>query len=235
MTTAEQAVLVVDDDYRVAAIHAAYVERVPGYRVVGQAHSAAEALASAHALHPDLILLDIYLPDGSGIDVARTLLAEPAPPTVLIISAARDMASVREAVALGAIHYLIKPFGFEALAARLAGHRQRSERIAALPEEPDQTDIDSLFGVRGEPDVPQRPSDRRLSRPTLELIYRAVSAHATSMSASEVAEAVGVSRTTAQRYLTYLLEVDVLTLELRYGSAGRPEHRFSINPRRRTR
>ena len=67
--------LVVDDDFRVAEIHAGYVSRVAGFGVVGQVHTAASAAGAMELLRPDLVLLDLYLPDGNGLDLIRAVAA----------------------------------------------------------------------------------------------------------------------------------------------------------------
>lgn len=221
-------VLVVDDDYRVAAVHCAFVERVPGFTVSGKAHTAEEALLLGRTLRPDVVLMDIYLPDGDGLAVARTLLSEPDPPTVIVISAARDLDSVRQAMQLGAIHYLVKPFGYAALAERLVAYQRLNRHLAELATDPDQADVDTIFGMLHAPATRRARPDKGHSAPTLDLVRRAVAASEPDISAAEVAGVVGVSRATAQRYLTYLENRGVLKLELRYGCAGRPEHRYRI-------
>src|SRR5262245_36030440 len=102
--------LVVEDDFRVAKVHVGFTARVPGFEVVGTAHTARAALAAVNAHHPDLLLLDIYLPDASGLEVLRRVTLMRAPPDVIMLTAASDMASVRAAVRAGAVAYLIKPF-----------------------------------------------------------------------------------------------------------------------------
>lgn len=224
MTSGRITVLVVDDDFRVADIHATFVERVPGFAVVGKAHTAKEALALAHSARPDLVLMDIYLPDGDGLDVVRSLLDEPQPPAVIVISAAREITSVRQAMQLGAVHYLVKPFRFAALAERLTAYQRLRRHMDVVSDEPGQEDVDHLFGMLRPPSL-SRP-DKGHSAPTLELVRNAVLNSAHDVSATEVAETVGISRATAQRYLTYLERHGVLKLEFRYGATGRPEHRY---------
>ncbi len=234
MIEQESTVLVVDDDFRVASVHVGFVDAVPGFRVVGQAGSAAEALRQARDLHPDLVLMDVYLPDGDGLEVVRQLLADPDPstgsgtaPAVIVISAASDLATVRRAVQLGALHYLVKPFGFAELAERLTAFRQAQERIAALGDAATQDDVNRLFDLlRPAPAVPAEEG-RRLA-PTLQAVLDAVTARRTDVSAQEIATAIGISRTTAQRALTQLEQSGLLRLELRYGSTGRPEHRYVV-------
>ena len=125
-------VLVVDDDYRVASVHVGFVEAVPGFRVVGSAHTAADAVRLAGSLHPDLVLLDIYLPDGDGLQVVRELFAVPDAPAVMVVSAATDVTTVRRAVQLGAVNYLVKPFGFAELSERLIAFRRSREELACV-------------------------------------------------------------------------------------------------------
>jgi response regulator of citrate/malate metabolism len=221
--------LVVDDDFRVSGIHAAYVSRVPGFSMAGRAATVQEALDAVHELRPHLLLLDVHLPDGSGLDVLRRLVSEPgAPrPDALIITAARDVETVRSSMQLGALGYLVKPFGFAALADRLSAYQQLRQRVNALDPaaEHDQADVDALFNAARPPALPQVPV-KGLSAHTLALVKDAVRAAGLGLSAQEVAAATGVSRATAQRYLSYLAREGVVRLELRYGSAGHPEHRY---------
>lgn len=219
--------LIVDDDYRVAKIHAAYVTKTDGFQVVGQAHCAADAFASVDALRPDLVLMDVYLPDGDGLGVIRKLMEREEHPDFIVITAARDVSTVRTAMQLGAVHYLVKPFGFTALNERLAFYRDLRLRMATLDKEADQSEVDALFGLlRGPATLPEIPAKGH-SAPTLELVRNAVRAAAADISATEVAEQVGISRPTAQRYLSYLTQHGVVRLQLRYGATGRPEHRYS--------
>ncbi|MFJ9539227.1 response regulator [Streptomyces sp. NPDC101225] len=223
--------LVVDDDFRVGQIHGDYVRRVAGFAVVGEAASVAEALAAVRALHPDLLLLDIFLPDGSGLDVLRRLSQDQGAtrPDALMITADHDISSVRAAMKLGAIGYLVKPFGSADLAERLNAYRQLRDRVDALSRAStaDQADVDALFSAARPPAVPRVPAKGH-SAPTLTAIHQALRAAQRALSAAEAAEATGVSRATAQRYLSYLAKEGTVRLELRYGTNGRPEHRYRI-------
>lgn len=220
--------LVVDDDYRVASVHADFVDRVPGFRTIGQAHTAAEALALAEAHRPDVVLMDIYLPDGDGLQVVRALREAPDPPMVMIVSAATDLAAVRGALEVGAVQYLVKPFGSATLAERLGALRAARAALAEWPESPTQADVDRIFALyRPAASETARPEVARLA-PTLKSVYRTLAASEHGMSASEIAVEVGISRATAQRCLSQLEQSGTVRLDLRYGGTGRPEHRFSI-------
>jgi response regulator of citrate/malate metabolism len=224
-------VLVCDDDFHVAKIHTAYVERVPGFAVLGRAHNAAETLEAITGLHPDLVLLDIYLPDDNGLNIIRRVLDRAAddastPPDFIVITSARDVGSVRTAMQLGAVHYLVKPFRFATLRDRLTAYKELRERLTSLDEHADQSDVDALYGLLRGPAALPASLPKGHSAPTLERVRDAVRSAPGDVSAVEVAELVGISRPTAQRYLSYLAKHGVVRLRLRYGVTGRPEHRY---------
>ncbi|MCU1491720.1 MAG: hypothetical protein JWM85_3125 [Acidimicrobiaceae bacterium] len=218
--------LVVDDDFRVASIHAAYVEKVPGFVVVGQAHSAEALASSIGSIQPDLILLDLYLPDHHGLEVLKRL-RQPASGAsdvdVIVITAASDPKSVRSAMQCGAVHYLLKPFGFPALEEKLLAYREMRRQLRALQAD-DQSSVDRLFATMAGP--PRASMSSPHSSHTLEAVEELLARHAAELSANEVAASLGVSRATAQRYLAQLEASGRITMTLRYGSTGRPEHRY---------
>ncbi|MEP6842569.1 MAG: response regulator [Pseudolysinimonas sp.] len=231
MSGTSLSVLVVDDDFRVASLHVDFVERVEGFHVVGDAHSGGEALDMAGSLHPDLVLMDIYLPDIDGLATLQQMLSLPSPPAAIVISAANDVASVRSALRLGVVDYLVKPFGFAALSERLTTFRLANERLDQLPNEATQGDINRVF-EQSRP-IRRKPSGSEFSRlaPTLQAVYDAIAAADTGLSAAEIAGSLGVSRATAQRSLTQLEQSEAILLDLRYGRTGRPEHRYTLRRR----
>jgi response regulator of citrate/malate metabolism len=216
--------LVVDDDFRVATIHAAYVNKVEGFEVIAEAHTAAEAVDAVDRLRPDLMLLDLYLPDEHGLKLVSRLRSEGHPPVdVIVITAAKDADSVRVAMQGGALHYLLKPFSFPVLRDKLLSYAQMRTRLDAL-READQRNVDRVFGALRAPD--QLSSTKGRSVHTLEAVEQLLSETGTDMSAAEVAERTGMSRATAQRYLSHLHELGRVDIRLRYGSGGRPEHGY---------
>lgn len=210
-------VLVVDDDFMVAEIHRRFVERVDGYRPVGVARNGIDALAAAAELRPDLILLDVYLPDMTGLEVLRRLRAEGNRVGVIMVTAARELDTVRGALDGGAADYLVKPFDFDQLQTKLAAFAARAEALAGAGGA-DQSTIDALFG--GSAVV----LPKGLGAETGRLIMAAVRT-AGEVSAMECAELVGISRVSARRYLEYFLSTGALELRLQYGT-GRPERRY---------
>ncbi|GAA2596314.1 response regulator [Streptomyces axinellae] len=238
-------VLVVDDDFMVARLHSTLVSRVPGFEVAGVAHSGAEALARVRELTPDLVLLDLYLPDLSGLEVLRELRGDGAPgggPDVLVITAARDTASVRAARHGGAVQYVVKPFEGRLLSRRLeryAAERREFDQLTA----PGQDELDRVFSpgpeepgaarqapARPEADLATRPQTlpKGLTEQTCALVRRTLEAvpPQAGLSASECAERSGLSRVSARRYLEHFVATGTATVTLRYGTTGRPERRY---------
>jgi response regulator of citrate/malate metabolism len=171
-----------------------------------------------------LVLLDLYLPDGHGLDLLReTFAGRGHRPDFLVITAARDMASVRAAMQLGTVHYLVKPFTFAQLEERLNAYRDLRGRLERTSEA-EQHDVDALFGLLRGP----APLPKGQSGPTMSRIRELLQAASDDVSASEIAEQVGISRSTAQRYLAELARQGRIELRLHYGVTGRPEHRYRI-------
>jgi len=189
--------LVVDDDFRVAHLHAVSVERVAGFRCVGEAHSAAQAREMIREHQPDLLILDIYLPDEDGLSLLRSLAAAPVPPPdCIFITAARDVESVRSAIGLGAVYYLVKPFGLKQLTEQLEAYRLWRRQLAEAAGEADQHTIDSFYALR-------RPAQSRAAQPdlppTMSRVLQIVKSAEEPVSAEQVASRLGISRPTAQR------------------------------------
>jgi response regulator of citrate/malate metabolism len=141
-------VLIVEDDFMVARIHAGFVRRVPGFVVVGVAHSGHDALRAAAELNPDLVLLDIHLPDLNGIEVLKRLHDRHPEMDVMAITAARESDTVRRALHGGIVHYLMKPFAYEDLRDRLE-HYATTHRGLAEVATTDQSQVDQIFGAGG--------------------------------------------------------------------------------------
>ncbi|MFF9980567.1 DUF7342 family protein [Streptomyces erythrochromogenes] len=221
-------VLVVDDDMRVARINAAYVAKVPGFHVIAQAHSAAEALDFLSAHPVDLVLLDHYLPDENGLDLVRRLRQRGDGTDVIMVTAARDLLTVQAAMRLGALQYLVKPFTFAGLRTRLEAYRSL-RRTLETGGEAEQAEVDRIFGaLAGAASVNELPKGH--SPTTAELVRQVLRSAEGPLSTQQIADRAGVSRQTAQRYLKLLERSGRVSLALRYGETGRPEHRYAWLP-----
>ncbi|MBA2950722.1 response regulator [Streptomyces himalayensis] len=216
-------VLVVDDDVRVAQVNAAYVDKIPGFRVAAKAHSAAEALRRVEELAVDLVLLDHYLPDETGLEVVRRLRERGHQTDVIMVTAARDVATVQAAMRHGALQYLVKPFSFAGLRAKLDAYATL-RRTLDSGGEAEQSEVDRIFGALSATAAPELPKGH--SPTTAELVRRALMAATGPLSAQELADRTQLSRQTAQRYLKLLERSGRVRLSLKYGETGRPEHRY---------
>ncbi len=220
MGNAELSVLVVDDDFRVANLHAGIVDAIPGFTVTGVARTLADARKAAGAVAIDLALVDVYLPDGSGVDLIRELRCDS-----MVLTAATEADTIRAALAAGALGYLVKPFTHGVLATRLAGYA-RYRRILAGPNLGQENVDAALESLRPRILAPQAAA---ATSPTKRLVLQALQESAKPMSSGEISTAVGISRATAQRYLATLASAGEVTMQLRYGTTGRPEQEFLVN------
>nr|WP_294691315.1 response regulator [uncultured Friedmanniella sp.] len=219
-------VVVVDDDFRVAKIHTSFVSRVDGFEVVGVAHTGADAMRLVREVVPDLLLLDLYLPDIFGLDLLNQLRVQGLRSDVIVISAGNESSTVQQAVQLGVTNYLLKPFTFADLHQRLEDYRQhRSSRPSHRMG--DQSEIDRVFGRTGSALLEQLP--KGLSPETATLILTEVAESLSGLSASECASQVGVSRVSARRYLEHYANQGLIKVSLKYGNAGRPERRYALS------
>ncbi|MCM2387835.1 response regulator [Streptomyces albipurpureus] len=214
-------VLVVEDDQVAADAHALYVGRVPGFTVAGIAHSRAEAVRALERTRVDLLLLDLYLPDGHGLHLVRSLRAAGHCADVIAVTSARDLAIVREGVSLGVVQYVLKPFTFATLRDRLGRY---AEFRTTVGEASSQDEIDAALAPLRPPQGGALP--KGLSGPTLDAVTRALRDSAVGMTASEVGAAVGIARITARRYLEHLVRDERAARSPQYGQIGRPELQY---------
>ncbi|MGO4250432.1 response regulator [Paenarthrobacter sp. RAF54_2] len=219
-------VLIVDDDFMVAKVHAGFIQRTPGFGVVGVAHTGAQAILETQRLRPDLVLLDIHLPDVNGLDLMHQLRDVAPDLDVLVISAARETETVRKALRGGIVHYLIKPFSQSDLQERLQHYLNAYQGLDASKDVAEQSDVNRVFGL----DSAQRTLPKGCSVETLELVETALKSAPGDVSAAEVAEQLGTSRVSARRYLEYLHDEGALEVRLKYG-VGRPERRYVLKGR----
>lgn len=182
-------VLIVEDDPAIAAAHRSYVERLPGFEVIAVAHTGQDAIAAAGRSQQrqesvDLVLMDIGLPDMSGLAVGAALAGLRPRPDVIAVTSARDLAMVRAAVSHGVVLYLLKPFTFSAFREKLERYLEYRAALPAGEAAVSQQDIDRAFGVL-------RTSDSRATSPkgiapqTMEEVSRAVRASPDGVSAGE--------------------------------------------------
>ena len=129
--------------------------------------------------------------------------------------------SWRAALLGGAQQYLVKPFEYPDLVSRLEAVRRSLAALHADEDDVDQATIDRAFGSSAT--APVLP--KGLSAETADKVLEAL--RSGEVSAAEAGEAVGLSRVSARRYLEHFVATGQAQVRLRYGSAGRPERRYS--------
>lgn len=225
-------VLVVEDEALTAQTYADYLGRLPGFELAAVAPSllaarqlTAAALRTGGRFPFDLVLLDMNLPDGHGLDLLRQLRGAGFHGGVLALTAATDLPVVRRALSLGVVQYLVKPFGFEEFAERMGGYRAASALLAGSGRLEGQEQVDAALRTgreRHAEELPKGLTDGTL-RDVLELLRTTPErAH----SAAEVGAELGISRVTARRYLEHLERIRRATRAARHGGRGRPEQEY---------
>ncbi|MDG5773333.1 response regulator [Mycolicibacterium fortuitum] len=225
-------VLIVEDDPLIAEAHHTYLGRLEGFSVTAVAHTARDAMraaaqAAASERPVDLVLLDIGLPDASGISLASGFSGLTPAPDIIAITSERDLEMVRAAVSHGALAYLLKPFTFAAFRDRLERYRRYRSALPSGTDAASQAEVDrALAELRVAASESARSSAKGAAPQTTEGIAAAVRDEPDGLTAEEAAKRVGVSRVTAWRYLERLADEGTVTRATEYGKAGRPRSRY---------
>ncbi len=219
-------ILIVDDDPQIAEIHQHFAEKIEGFAVCGIAGTLEDAEKMSALLQPDLILLDLYFPEGKGTEILWNLRARHQATDVILITAAKELEPLQEAIHGGVFDYILKPVMFQRFKEALERFRDYRLRITAEATL-DQHTVDRLLhpyksATAGEPILPKGIDALTLKK--IQAVF--VQPHPQGLSAEEVAGTIGAGRTTARRYLEYLVAHNELAAELVYGTVGRPERRY---------
>jgi response regulator of citrate/malate metabolism len=221
-------VIVVDDDFLVAKLHGKFIESVPEFALVGTANNYEQALEMVSLMQPDLLLLDVYMPDRSGIDLLREIRSQNVPCDVILISAAKELEVVEEGFRLGIFDYLIKPFDFERFQKSAVEYALYKKQLqTSRSNSMDQTSIDDLKRRRLASPITKQLK-KGIDIRTLELVKQCLAQSRDLVSIEEVADLVGISRSTARIYLVHLVEENCVEERLHYGTVGRPQRLFRI-------
>ncbi|WP_027695271.1 response regulator [Vibrio litoralis] len=228
MTQESIRVLIIEDDIAIAEVNHKYLSQIDGFEVVGIATSQHEAEIQVDILKPQLVLLDVYLPDGNGLDILRYLRQQQHQCDVILITAARDVDTLQQAMRGGVVDYLLKPVIFSRLESALNKYKHRLtgfEQACSL----DQGLVDKMFqtpSVDGEGNQHTLRLPKGIDGVTLDKIRCLFKQETGQLTADEAGEKIGASRTTARRYLEYLITTGELVADLSYGTVGRPERSY---------
>ncbi len=220
-------VLLAEDDRQIAEIQRQFLDRIDGFEVIGMAHSLQSTREMTEILAPDLLLLDIHFPDGNGLDFVNQLREGKQQTDVILVTAARDVEMLKTAIYGGVFDYIVKPLVFDRIRESLERYREQLTRLQEL-DTVEQSDIDAIMprgraaSRQGEPALP-----KGVDVLTLNKVRDFLASAEQSIAASDVGDRLGVSRTTARRYLEYLVSTRELQVDLSYGGVGRPERYYS--------
>lgn len=220
-------VLVVDDDFMIARLHAQFIHSLQYYKVTATANSGSDTLAELEKARYDLVILDVYLPDKSGIEVLREIRSRGLPCDVILITAAKELKVVEEGFRLGIFDYLMKPFNLDRLGETMNKYTQFKRKLSAATSF-DQMAVDNLRQILAPGGYGRVTTESGVDPRTLDRIRQTLEQAGKACTAEEIAEQSGVSRSTARSYLAYMVEKDIAVEELSYGTVGRPRRLFSM-------
>jgi len=219
-------VLVVEDDPMVAELNRRYIERIEDFTFCGIAKNGEEALAVLNEKNIDLVLLDIFMPNMNGLELLAKIRQQNVSVDVIVVSAARENQSIQTALRNGAVDYLIKPFEFERFQAALIAFKKRLKAIRG-EDGLSQKDLDQQIFAK----IPHKDIElpKGLDRNTIKRVWGHILDRQEEFTAEEMAQYVGLSPVSIRKYLKYFQSMDLLHVEISYGSVGRPVYRYSCN------
>jgi response regulator of citrate/malate metabolism len=223
-------VIVIDDDFMIAKMHGKFISSQPGYELVGLAYNYEQALLLVTEFKPELLLLDVYLPDHSGIDLLRTIRSQNIPCDIILITAAKEREIVEEGFRLGVFDYLFKPFDLEHLQNILIKYSQFTMQLSSS-EQLSQKSLDDLKKLRAPnsaASLTDLPFQKGIDVRTLERIKQCLIGSKDFQNVEDISLRAGVSRSTVRNYLTYLVEDQTVEEFLQYGTIGRPQRLYRM-------
>ncbi|GAB6257293.1 response regulator [Peribacillus sp. NPDC101481] len=225
-------VLIVEDDLRIAEIQKLFIEKIEGFQTIGIASSYDEAKSFIEIMQPDLLLLDMYFPDMNGLDILKEIKQQSKQMDVIMITAAKEIEKVQEAIKIGIFDYIIKPVAFERFKQSLRRYQEYHIKLSELEKgnfPVTQQQVDKLLRKEmNEKEREQTLLPKGIDRMTLEKVMVVLGKSSPGLTAEIVAKEIGVSRTTARRYLEHLMSEEKIDADLTYGTVGRPERVYAI-------
>ncbi|WP_173915440.1 response regulator [Halobacillus sp. Marseille-Q1614] len=221
-------VIVAEDDFRVAQLHEKFLKEIGNIEVSAKALNAEEALKAVSEHKPDLLLLDVYMPDRLGTDLLHELRELQPALDIIMITAANEKDMIAKALNYGVVDYIIKPISMNRFIETIEAYHQK-KRLINSSDTLDQKVIDQLIGKETEDTESQGTSSvpKGIDQLTLKKVRDLLKQYATEgLTAEEASAHLGASKTTSRRYLEYLISTKEGTAEMRYGKVGRPERKY---------
>lgn len=221
-------ILIIEDDLRIADIHRRFIDRIEGFEVVGSAHTGVEAKDWISALKPDLILLDVYLPDMMGTELLSYIQRESPDSDIIFITAASEVHVVKQAFRGGVFDYILKPLTFDRFQESLFSYKEK--RITLSSSGHLQEESIHLLWNQQKTVLPSEHifTPKGIDPKTMEKVLLHLSEQTSGITAEKFGLISGLSRSSSRRYLEYLVSENQASAELIYGTIGRPERRYFL-------
>lgn len=213
-------VLIIEDDPMVEFIHRSYLEKMALFQIIYSAATVQDATALLSTKVVDLILLDIHLKDGNGLEILTKLRMDKTAHEVILITAANEAQSVKEGLHLGVIDYLIKPFTFERFKQSIELFKAKQQRLESAKI--NQETIDFLIKKA----ALSEELEKGLSVDTLDYIIKEIQKIKLPFTIQELADQCGLSHVSVRKYINYLEQTNQLKAETIYTKIGRPYKAF---------
>lgn len=223
-------VLIVEDDSRIANILAKTITKMDEFEVVGLASSSDEAIDLLNCFSPELVFLDISLTDSNGLDVIKYIRQDLSEIKicVVMVTAAKDVEIIQKSISYGVFDYILKPIAFSRLNQTLLRYIEYSNRLDGNSAF-EQEDLDLLFHKSGQSNVKLPVVPKGIDTITLDKVRNEMkTSPKIPYTAEAMSECIGTSRTTARRYLEYLLSCHEVVADIEYGTVGRPERHYVL-------
>ena len=219
-------VVIAEDDPKIAEIQNRFIEKIDGFEVVGIGNTIAESEEIIDVFRPDLVLLDVFFPDGNGVDLLWKIRRLYKDIDVIFITAAKEVATLQDAIRGGAFDYVLKPMTFSRFQSTLKKFHEHRSRFGELTDL-DQVHVDQIIHPAQDAVRTDERMPKSINPLTLEKVEEEISKlDRDGVNAEVIGSHIGISRTTARRYLEFLVSKGKVKPSLVYGSVGRPERLY---------
>ncbi|MEF9937773.1 response regulator [Carnobacterium sp.] len=217
-------VLIVEDDPMVLSINQRYLQKIPNFMVVGTADSYEQAIQLTSQYFYDLILVDIHLKSGNGLDLLKTWRKREYPAEIIMITAASQQEALRISKHYGVTDYILKPFQFKRFKQSIELFQQ-NQLLLSSNSVLTQKEIDSLHHSDplsiSEIEL-ENKLEKGLTQTTLDLIVSLIKQQKAGFTVSDITQATELSHVSVRKYLHYLESTQQIEMRLEYGTVGRP-------------
>lgn len=212
-------VMIVEDDPMVAMINEQFVNRSGEFSVAYKCNNGEDALKILDGSPVDLIIMDVYMPRLDGIETLKKIREKDIPVSVIMVTAANDNKTVEEAMRLGAVDYLVKPFTFDRFKQALEKFRS-NQQVLNADRALDQRNIDILLGNAAVSRQEQEP--KGIQDKTKAKLMDCLAVSGEWLTGEEISEMTEFSVVTVRKYMNYLVDTGEVQGRMNYETGGRP-------------